>query len=76
MDWMTASEYMNRFARLDRDLARRLNGLSQHQAHESKLAFAIESGRIYGLRAQKCDIHLKRQLPRVWQQAAPVEKMW
>ncbi len=76
MDWMTASEHMNRFARIDPNLARRLNGLSQHQAHENKLAFAIESGRIYGLRAQKCDVHLKRQLPREWRRASPVEHAW
>ncbi len=76
MDWMTASEYMNRFARMDRDLAKRLNALSKHQAHETKLAFAIESGRIYGLRAQKYDMHLKRQLPQAFREASPVEKMW
>ena len=76
MDWMTASERMNRFARIDPNLARRLNGLSEHQAHENKLAFAIESGRIYGLRAQKCDMHLKRQLTQEWRRARPVEPMW
>ena len=73
---MTASERMNRFARIDPNLARRLNGLSEHQAHENKLAFAIESGRIYGLRAQKCDMHLKRQLTQEWRRARPVEPMW
>ena len=73
---MTASEHLNRFARIDRNLAKRLNALSEHQARENKLAFAIESGRIYGLRAQKCDLHLKRQLPREWRRASPVEDMW
>ena len=76
MDWMTASEHLNRFARIDRNLAKRLNALSEHQARENKLAFAIESGRIYGLRAQKCDLHLKRQLSREWWRASPVEDMW
>ena len=59
MDWTTVSEKMNRFARIDTSLARRLNDLSEHQARENKLAFAIESGRIYGLRAQKCNMLLK-----------------
>ena len=76
MDWMTASERLNRFARLDRDLAKRLNDLSEQQAHENKLAWAIESGRIYGLRAQKCHIHLKKQLSEEWRRASPVERMW
>ena len=72
---MTASERLNRFARMDRNLAKQLNDLSEHQARENKLAFAIESGRIYGLRAQKCDMHLKRQLTQQWR-APPVEHMW
>ena len=75
MDWMTASERMNRFARTDTSLARRLNDLSEHQARENKLAFAIESGRIYGLRAQKCDMHLKRELNKDWRRP-PVQDSW
>ena len=75
MDWMTASERMNRFARIDTSLARRLNDLSEHQARENKLAFAIESGRIYGLRAQKCNMLLKRQLNSEWRRP-PVAESW
>ena len=75
MDWMTASERMNRFARTDTSLARRLNDLSEHQARENKLAFAIESGRIYGLRAQKCDMLLKRELNKDWRRP-PVQDSW
>ena len=66
MDWMTASERMNRFARMDRHLANRLNDLSEHQARENKLAFAIESGRVHGLRAQKYNMLLKRELDKDW----------
>ena len=73
MDWMTASERMNSFARMDTSLANRLNDLSEHQARENKLAFAIESGRVYGLRAQKCDMRLKKQLNNDWQRP-PVEQ--
>ena len=75
MDWMTASERMNRFARMDTNLTRRLNDLSEHQARENKLAFAIESGRIYGLRAQKCNMLLKRQLNSEWRRP-PVAEPW
>jgi len=75
MDWMTASERMNRFARMDTSLVRQLNDLSEHQARENKLAFAIESGRIYGLRAQKCNMHLKRELNREWH-SPPGEHSW
>ena len=75
MDWMTASERMNRFARMDRNLANRLNDLSEHQARENKLAVAIESGRVYGLRAQKYGMLLKREIDKDWRNP-PVEKAW
>ena len=60
---------------MDRNLAKQLNDLSEHQARENKLSFAIEEGRIYGLRAQKCDMHLKRQLTQQWR-TPPVQHMW
>ena len=47
--------------------------LSQRQAHDNKLASAIELGRIYGLQAQKYDLILKRQLN---QETPETQEMW
>ena len=73
--WAPANETFNRFARMDRHLARKLNALSEHQAYEEKLASAIESGRAYGLRQQALSMHLKKEL-NVDMRRPPVEKMW
>ena len=73
--WLHPAEVMNRFARLDRSLADKLNVLSELQARDNKLAEALESGRIYGLRQQKFDMMLKKQLNRQWRKA-PTEAPW
>ena len=59
--WQPAPIHFNKFASLDHRLGERLRLLSQRQAQDDKMALAIESGRIYGLRAQKYDMILKRQ---------------
>jgi hypothetical protein len=53
----------------------RLGALSEHQARDDKLAFAIEAGRVYGLRQQKYDMVLKRQLNRDVRRPH-TEEMW
>ena len=73
--WLLPAEVLNRFARLDRSLADKLKVLSELQARDNKLAFAIESGRIYGLRQQKFNMTLKKQLNRQWRKA-PTEAPW
>ena len=73
--WAPAQERFNRYVRLDPQLARRLNALTEHQTQDNKLAFAIESGRVYGLRQQKYDMLLKRQLNKDYRHA-PTEPMW
>ena len=50
------------FARQDRTLARHLGALSEQEAMDSKLAAAIEAGRVYGIRQQKYDMLLKKQV--------------
>ena len=60
---------------MDQRLGRQLAELSKLQAHDNKLAFALESGRIYGLRQQKYDMVLKRELNKDYRRP-PVEKMW
>jgi hypothetical protein len=52
-----------------------LNQLSDHQANDDKLAWAIESGRVYGLRQQKCNVRLQKGLNREFHRA-PAEPMW
>ena len=60
--WGRAQDRFNKFARMDSQLAGRLNDLSEQQANEDKLAFALEAGRIYGLRSRKCYVLLRREL--------------
>ena len=42
---------------------------------DNKLEFALEAGRVYGMRQQRYDMQLKRQLNRDYRHP-PVEKMW
>ena len=60
--WQPAQAHFNKFARLDHSLGERLRLLSQRQAQDDRVAKAIERGHIYGLRAQKYYMTLKRQL--------------
>ena len=73
--WSSAQELFNKNARIDRTVARRLGALSKHQAYDDKLAFAVEAGRCYGLRQQKYDMLLKRELNKDWRRA-PTEHSW
>ena len=73
--WATATERANKFIRMDRNLARELASLSKHQAHDEKLAAAIESGGVYSLRQQRYDMKLRRELSRDWERP-PVEQPW
>ena len=70
---MGPQQVLNKFSRIDRELASRLDSLNAHQAKENKLAFDIEAGRIYGLQQQFYEMRLKRQLN---QQHPPTEEMW
>ena len=60
--WMGPQQVFNKFARIDRELSNRLQSLSLHQARDTKLAMAIEEGRVYGLQKQFYDMKLKRAL--------------
>jgi hypothetical protein len=73
--WAPAQERFNRNARMDRQQAMRLNALSVHQSSDDKLAYDVEAGRIYGLRQQKYDMLLKKQLNLDYRKP-PVEHMW
>ena len=72
-DWRTASERLNRFVSMDRNLGKRLAEQSIQEAYEIKLAAALDAGRTYGLRQEKYDHTLKKQLNK---QHAQTEKMW
>ena len=73
--WAPAQEAFNKFARLDPRQGQRLRELSARMARDDKMAFAIEAGRIYGLRQQKYNMILKKQLNRDCKRP-PVEQMW
>ena len=72
-DFRTANERLNRFASMDSNLGRKLADLSVLESNEVKLSMALESGRIYGLRQQKYNHILQRQLNKMH---APTERMW
>ena len=73
--WATAQEVFNKNARIDQKVASRLADLSEHRARDDKLAFAMASGRVYGLQQQFYDMRLRKQLHGDWRHA-PVEKPW
>ena len=73
--WASASQKLSQFARTDTSVAKRLNRLGETQAHQTKLAFAIEEGRIYGLRQEKLNNILRRQLEKAMRRP-PVQNPW
>ena len=60
--WGHPQQVFNKFARTDRELSNRLQSLSLHQARDTKLAEAIEAGRVHGLQKQFYEMRLKRGL--------------
>lgn len=60
--WATAGERLNKFVSQDPSLGQKLKELSTDQARDNKLAFALEAGRVYGLRQQYYDMKLQRGL--------------
>jgi len=62
--WATAGERLNKFVSQDPRLGQKLKELSADQAQDNRLAFALEAGRVYGLRAQYYDMRLQRGLNR------------
>ena len=60
---------------MDRKVAKRLNDLSKQQARDDKLAFAIASGRCYGLQQQFYDMRLRKELDRESRHPTG-EKLW
>ena len=76
VDWQTASERLNRFARMDPSLRQELNTLSKAEARDDKLAFALEAGRIYGLRQEFYQNKLKRDLARTLRRGDITEEHW
>ena len=73
--WATASQRLHRFINLDQRLAGELNHLVEGSVNDTKLAVALEAGRVYGMRQQRYDMQLKRQLNRDYRHP-PVEKPW
>ncbi len=73
--WGPASETFNKFRSMDPHLADQLNELNKRQAYEEKLAMALESGRIYGLRTQKLAMMHKKELHNDMRHP-PTQRMW
>jgi hypothetical protein len=55
----------------DPRLGQKLKELSADQARDSKLAFALEAGRVYGLRQQFYEMKLQRGLNKEAKQITP-----
>ncbi len=75
VDYAGAAEYMMRNADLNAQLFSKRDRLCQAQAHDIKMSTAIESGRIFGLASQKCDMGLKRKLNSMMKHP-PVSPHW
>ena len=73
--WMTASERLCKYARMDRSLCGQLSKLSEQQASQNKLAYAIEAGRTFGMRQPKYDHILQRQVAKQWRHP-PLQPHW
>ena len=76
VDWQTAAERLNRFANMDPGLRQELNTLSKAQARDDKIAFALEAGRIYGLRQEFYEYKMKRDLARSLRREDITEEHW
>ena len=76
VDWQTAAERLNRFAHMDPGLRRELNALSMAESRDDKLAFALEEGRIYGLRQEFYCYKMKRDLARSLRREDITEEHW
>ena len=74
-DWQSASERLNRYVRQDHALGAQLATLGKEQSRNEKVAFKLESGRIYGLRQQYYDFILQRELASDMKKP-PVESHW
>ena len=73
--WASAAQTMNKFVSQDHRLGQRLAQLSKDQAQNEKVAFALELGRIYGLRTQYYEMALQRGIVKEMKQPH-TEAMW
>ena len=73
--WAPASETFTKFAKMDPHLADQLHELKKRQTYEEKLAMALESGRIYGLRTQALAMLHKKDLANDMRYP-PTQRMW
>ena len=71
--WTGIQQSANKYAREDPALGHILADLSKHQSHDDQLAWALESGRCYGMRQQFYQMYQKRLLNR---QTAKTQEMW
>ena len=76
VDWRSAAERMNDFARVDPSLRKELNTVSMAQARDDKIAFKLEEGRMYGLRQEYYGNKLKRDLARSLRREDITEDHW
>ena len=60
--WSSASEKLTQFISLDKGLAQDINELTQHQARDAQLDFAIDSGRSFGMRQMQYNVLQQRHL--------------
>jgi hypothetical protein len=76
VDWRSAAERLNDFARVDPGLRKELNTVSMAQARDDKIAFKLEEGRMYGLRQEYYNNKLKRDLARSLRREDITEDHW
>ena len=74
--WSSASENLTQFISLDRGVAQGINQLTQHQARDTQLDFAIESGRSFGVRQMQYNVMQQRHLNTELSHESLTAKTW
>ena len=63
--WIPLNQRVGLHVQQDPRLGRELAELTKRSSYEEKLATALEEGRIFGLRQQMLEMHLRQQLNRL-----------
>jgi hypothetical protein len=73
--WIPLSQRVGLHVQQDPRLCQELAELSKRSSYEEKITTALEEWRIFGLRQQMFDMHLRQQLNRLCQRPL-AQKMW
>ena len=63
--WIPLNQRVGLHVQQDPNLGREIAELTKRGSYEEKLATALEEGRVFGLRQQMFEMHLRQQLTRL-----------